>query len=183
MAAILVLHATVDGQAARIAERIAQVLARGGHEVEMLPVQARAALAALATSEAVVVGGSIRYGRYPRGLLQFVRENRDALDARPNAFFSVCLSAGGPGANPAAAWGYVEKFISDGGWQPGRIASFAGALLYTRYNPFIRLLMRLIVGMAGGETDTSRDYEYTDWEAVERFAAELDLQLRPARAA
>jgi menaquinone-dependent protoporphyrinogen oxidase len=30
--------------------------------------------------------------------------------------------------------------------------------------------MRLIVGHAGGDTDTSRDYEYTDWEAVTRFA-------------
>jgi menaquinone-dependent protoporphyrinogen oxidase len=31
--------------------------------------------------------------------------------------------------------------------------------------------MRLIVGYAGGDTDTTRDYEYTDWDAVERFAA------------
>jgi hypothetical protein len=28
----------------------------------------------------------------------------------------------------------------------------------------------MIVGLAGGDTDTTRDYEYTDWDAVERFA-------------
>ncbi|MFB6354044.1 MAG: protoporphyrinogen oxidase, partial [Halobacteriales archaeon] len=28
-----------------------------------------------------------------------------------------------------------------------------------------------IAADATGDTDTSRDYEYTDWDAVERFAA------------
>jgi menaquinone-dependent protoporphyrinogen IX oxidase len=28
----------------------------------------------------------------------------------------------------------------------------------------------VFVGLGGGNTDTSNDYEYTDWEAVERFA-------------
>jgi len=61
---------------------------------------------------------------------------------------------------------------------PGvQVTSFAGALLYRRYNPVIRLLMRFIVGAAGGETDTSRDYEYTDWKAVERLAADLAADL------
>ena len=31
-------------------------------------------------------------------------------------------------------------------------------------------MMRMIVGHAGGDTDITRDYEYTDWDAVERFA-------------
>lgn len=30
--------------------------------------------------------------------------------------------------------------------------------------------MRRIVAKEGGDVDTSRDYEYTDWRAVERFA-------------
>jgi menaquinone-dependent protoporphyrinogen oxidase len=50
---------------------------------------------------------------------------------------------------------------------------FAGALRYRSYNPFIRFMMRLIAGAAGGDIDTSRDYEYTDWLAVERFATEF----------
>ena len=38
-------------------------------------------------------------------------------------------------------------------------------------------MMRLIVGAAGGDTDTSRDYEYTDWQAVDRFAGALATQV------
>jgi menaquinone-dependent protoporphyrinogen oxidase len=33
--------------------------------------------------------------------------------------------------------------------------------------------MRRIASEAGEETETSRDYEYTDWEQVERYAARL----------
>jgi menaquinone-dependent protoporphyrinogen oxidase len=182
MASILVVYATVDGQAGRIGERIGAVLRRAGHVIDVRPV-ASTTIAHVAEAEGVIVGGAIRYGHYPKALEAFVRDNRDSIAARPNAFYSVCLSAGGPGAKPATALGYVDEFITRTGWQPGRIASFAGALLYTRYNPFIRFMMRIIVGMAGGETDASRDYEYTDWQAVERFAEEFADQLLPARAA
>jgi len=182
MASVLVIFASVDGQCARVAERIAAVILRAGHAARAIPF-GEVSPADLQASDAVIVGASIRYGHHSRGLESFVRDNRVALDARPNAFFSVSLSAGGPGAKPAEAWGYVDEFVTRTGWRPGRIASFGGALLYTRYNPFIRLMMRMIVRAAGGETDTSRDYEYTDWQAVERFAAEFELPLRPARAA
>jgi len=77
----------------------------------------------------------------------------------------------------------VEDFARTTGWQPGATASFAGALRYSLYNPLIRLLMRLIVGMAGGETDTSRDYEYTDWAAVERFARQIFARIATGAAA
>lgn len=31
------------------------------------------------------------------------------------------------------------------------------------------LIMKVIAKRRGGETDTSRDHEYTDWEALARF--------------
>jgi menaquinone-dependent protoporphyrinogen oxidase len=43
-------------------------------------------------------------------------------------------------------------------------------LLYTRYGVLKRWAMRRIVAKAGGDTDTSRDYEYTNWDEVVRFA-------------
>lgn len=48
--------------------------------------------------------------------------------------------------------------------------SFAGALQYREYNFPTRTLMRLLMRRGGHPTDTSRDYEYTDWVAVDRFA-------------
>ncbi|HEU0200451.1 MAG TPA: flavodoxin domain-containing protein, partial [Burkholderiaceae bacterium] len=86
---------------------------------------------------------------------------------------SVSLSAGGPGAKPEAARRYVRDFLRQVGWQPALTATFAGALPYSKYGTFKRWLVLLFVRLAGGETDASRDYEYTDWSAVDRFATDF----------
>jgi menaquinone-dependent protoporphyrinogen oxidase len=181
MSRILIPFASVDGQTARIAERIGAALTRAGHSATPMPTDAPGLARAFEEHDAVIVGGAIRYGHHSRYLEAAIREHFVAIATRPNAFFSVSLSAGGPGARPSAASGYVEEFVQRTGWQPLRIANFAGALRYTKYNALIRFMMRLIVGAAGGDTDTSRDYEYTDWQAVERFAADFAAQLEPVR--
>jgi menaquinone-dependent protoporphyrinogen oxidase len=40
--------------------------------------------------------------------------------------------------------------------------------------------MKTITRRRGGPTDTSQDYEYTDWDAVDRFAEDLAEALEPA---
>lgn len=126
----------------------------------------------------MILGASIHYGRHPRYLRALVRRHCAALASRPSAFFSVSLSAGEPGAQPEAAQRYLETFLHQAGWRPPQIATFAGALQYNRYGMFKRMLMRMIVGLAGGDTDTTRDYEYTDWDAVERFADDFAQRLK-----
>jgi menaquinone-dependent protoporphyrinogen oxidase len=53
----------------------------------------------------------------------------------------------------------------------------AGAVLYTQYPWLKKWMMKRIVGKAGGGTDTTRDYEYTDWNDLRRFANEFVGQL------
>lgn len=171
MARVLVLFSSFDGQTRRIATRVAEVLARAGHETVLSSVDAPGIAHEIEASGAVVLGAAIRYGHFAKSVQALVRDHKALLASRPNAFFSVCLTAGGPGAKHDVAAGYVDDLLDRTGWNPGDTAIFAGALLYRKYNPFIRLMMRLIVGHAGGDTDTSRDYEYTDWGAVERFGA------------
>ncbi len=60
---------------------------------------------------------------------------------------------------------------------PPQTATFAGALQYSKYGIFKKPVMRLIARMVGNDTDTTRDYEYTDWDAVERFADAFAQQL------
>lgn len=67
----------------------------------------------------------------------------------------------------------IDEFLELTGWQPGKIQAVAGALLYTKYNFFLRLLMKRIAKAAGGDTDTSRDHEYTDWKALDHFVEEF----------
>jgi menaquinone-dependent protoporphyrinogen oxidase len=125
-------------------------------------------------------------GRFQRELVAFARHNRDSLARLPNAFLPVSLAAA---RDSASAKGEVAKtlarFRAKTRWMPAMTLPVAGALPYTRYGFFTKLVMRLISRVAGGDTDTSRDYEYTDWSALSEFATRFDADLRilPARAA
>jgi menaquinone-dependent protoporphyrinogen oxidase len=180
MSRVLILFATIDGQTARIAGRMADLLRAKGHLVETRAARAADAADDAGSFDGVIVGGGIRYGKYAKYLAPTVERCVKPLDC-PTAFFSVCLSADGPGAKPMTAQGYIEEFLNDTGWQPSMVESFGGALLYQRYDAFTRFMMRMIVRFAGGETDASRDYEYTNWKAVERFARDFEVRLEVAR--
>lgn len=179
MSRILLLYATTEGQTKLIAERIAQGLRHRGHTVDALPADAAPGNVDPAAYDGVVVGASIHYGHHPAYLHKLVRRHRAALAARPCAFFSVSLSAGGPRPKPEAAQRYLDKFLRKTGWQPQLTASIAGAVKYSLYGPIKRRVMIVFVGLGGGETDTSRDYEYTDWDAVDRFAEAYAQRLQP----
>ena len=177
MATILILYATTEGQTARIAERMAQALRQHGHAVDVRRTVSGRTTLRLERYDAVIVGASIHYGRHPNHLRSLVRTHHGALESRPSAFFSVSLSAGGPGAKPDAAARYLSSFLRQTRWNPELTATFAGALQFSKYGAFKRLLMIVFVGLAGGDTDTSRDYEYTDWQGVDRFAEAFALRL------
>jgi len=92
------------------------------------------------------------------------------LNAVPSAFVSVCGAMSHPSLEAErAARGYRERFLGATGWQPTIARSFGGGLPYTHYRPW---MMKLISRRTGAPTDTSRDYDFTDWQAVARFAGQ-----------
>ena len=173
MSRILLIYASHEGQAAAIARRMGRAFAALDHVATVLPLGDAAIEGALADCDTVVIGAGVRYGSHGRGLERLVRRHLGAISSRRNAFFSVSMSAARPGDGQREAARYIEAFSNRTGWLPQRTAAFAGALPYTRYNLFLRFVMRRISRSVGGDMDTSRDYEYTDWAAVDRFASEL----------
>jgi menaquinone-dependent protoporphyrinogen oxidase len=125
-------------------------------------------------------------------MVTFAREHAAELNRMQAAFVSVTLSQAGVenmNATPeqrARASADVQKmlgrFYADTGWRPKYVKAVAGALLYRKYNFFVRFIMKWISEKAGGSTDTSRDHIYTDWAALERFLDEFgeSLKLRNA---
>jgi menaquinone-dependent protoporphyrinogen oxidase len=78
----------------------------------------------------------------------------------------------------------VRQFIEETGWQPARTAVFAGKLAWTQYDFFTRLVMKLITRRKGLiDQDTARDYDYTDYAAVRRFAEGFAAAVEQRRAA
>ena len=75
----------------------------------------------------------------------------------------------------------IDVFIQDTGWRPAHVLPVAGALAYSQYNFIIRFVMKRIARKAGAPTDTSRDYEFTDWSTLDRFITDVALAAAPSR--
>ncbi len=170
MANIGILYASRHGHTGKIAERIAAVLRTNGHVVELrlCPRRGDAGLD-LARLDALILGSSVHGGRHHAEIERFIREHRESLVLLDTGFFSVGLALASPKGRPTAQ-ACCDKLWAATGWRPDRVELFAGSLPYTRYGRFTRWLMKRIVKKMGGDTDTSRDYEYTDWTAVGAFA-------------
>ena len=171
MTHILIAYATMEGHTAVIAERLGATLAERGHDVRLEHVGKQPVVIPTDT-DAVIVAGSIHAGKHLPELSAFVRQNRDRLTDLPSALVTVCLSAveDTPEAT-AETNSYVQQFISGTGWQPVQTIAFAGCLAWTQYDFFTRLIMKLITRQHGvSDQDTSRDYDYTDYDAVRQFA-------------
>ena len=174
MAKVLIVYATKEGQTEKIAQCMADTLRAQGHEAELLDVDHSTDTFDLTWFQAIIVGGPIHAGGYPRSIVRFVRTYKNALERLPSAFFSVGLAvASRTSDGRAQTLEVVERFVKRTGWRPKRVELIAGALPYSKYNLLIRFIMRRITAKEGGDTDTSRDYEYTDWAAVSRFAEEI----------
>jgi len=179
MARIVVVFGTTDGQTAKIARHVAEVLRSEQHTVDLFDTRAQISSRPFAGVDGAVLAGSVRMGKFQSHFVAFAREHRKILSRLPTAFLAVSLSAARDSA-PARdeVTKTIARFVRQTGFEPGTVLSVAGALLYTKYGFFTRLAMRLISKRAGGDTDTSRDYEYTNWSAVSDFARRFACRLR-----
>jgi menaquinone-dependent protoporphyrinogen oxidase len=187
MKAVGILYATREGHTRRIAERVAEDFRSRGFETEVKNLADPDGKVVLGEYSAVILAASVHAGRHEPEAIEFVKKHHEELECIPTAFLTVTLSeAGVERANAteeerarfaADVHKVTELFFQETGWHPKHVKPVAGALLYTRYNFFIRFIMKRIARKAGAETDTSRDYEYTDWVALDRFVDELAKEI------
>ncbi|QIW15308.1 protoporphyrinogen oxidase [Pasteurellaceae bacterium RH1A] len=173
----LILYLSRDGQTAKIAQRLSQQI---DHETEVLSLREQAVDFGqkLASADQIVIGASIRYGHFDPILEAFIKQYHEVLNSKPSAFFSVNLTARKANRNTPQTNVYTRKLLARIAWKPDLVEVIAGALFYPRYSFFDRFMIRFIMKITGGETDTSKEVEYTDWEQVARFATRLN-DLRP----
>lgn len=178
MSRIALLYGTTEGQTATVSERMADVFRDAGHEPTLIHAEHLPAGFTLGAYDAAVIGASIHGGKHQRYVARFVRDHADALNAMPSAFYSVSLTAAeGTRESWETARGMLQEFLVETGWEPDATAVVPGALRYSRYGTLKRFVMKRIAKRAGGGTDTSRDYEYTDWDEVEGFATDFAASL------
>jgi menaquinone-dependent protoporphyrinogen oxidase len=178
-----VFFATREGQTAKIAEHIAIDLRAHGIDVDVLNVRHGTARIDWTAYALGFVAASVHAEHHEREMIRFVRSYRDRLEQLGAIFISVTMSEAGA-EDPAAtaerrqqgaadAQRMIDVFIKETGWKPERCLPVAGALMYTRYNFLVRFVMKRISRKQGGPTDTSRDYEFTDWHGLDRFVEDV----------
>lgn len=169
---ILIVYGTTEGQTRKIARFMEDLLQEEGHQVAI--ADASEDPPTPNGYQAVLVGSSIHMHKYHPSVVNYVLEHVDELSSMPSAFFSVCMAVASElEEEHAEAHTIAETFLDKTCWNADGTAHIAGALKYTKYDYFKRLIMRMIAKKQGGSTDTSTDHEYTDWEAVRRFALDF----------
>ncbi len=180
MQRLLLVYATTDGQTAKIMRFLDAELRSLGASVTLAEAEGAHAPGDPGVYDGIIVAGSIHVGGFQRRLVRWVRQHRREIAARPHIFLAVCLGVlqQDPSVHRELER-ILARFVRDTGWSPRAMRSVAGALIYSRYGFFRRWAMRRIARKAGGDTDVSRDYEYTDWEELRRLARNFLASLHP----
>ena len=171
MSNTLIIYSSTDGHTKSICERIINFSDKK-NKVKIVSLN-EAANYNLSEFNKIIIGASIRYGTHSKELYKFIELNKNILDTKDSIFFSVNVVArklekNSPDTNP-----YIKKFLKISKWRPKKIGVFAGKVDYPKYGFLDKYIIKLIMFITKGPTDTSKSYEFTDWSKVYDFAREL----------
>jgi len=171
MASILIIYSTTDGHTRSICERLQRRIAVD-HDVTLVAMADNAGID-IGPFDKIVIGASIRYGKHQQEVFDFIARNRESLESKSNAFFSVNVVARKPEKNSPETNPYLQKFLRKIDWRPRNLAVFAGKIDYPRYGFVDKQMIRLIMWMTRGPTDPTLTVEFTDWDKVDEFARHI----------
>ena len=169
---MLIVYGTTEGHTRDLAEFVARCLRNQGYHAHA--VEAGKQRVGGDRFDAVIVAASLHVGHFQPAVVEFVRASRDLLCRKPAAFISVSLSAAGE--NPADWQGLEEcvaRFEHETLWTPTAVHHAAGAIRYSRYDFFRRMLIQHIARKHGKPSVTSRDYDLTDYHALKSFVLDF----------
>ncbi|MCX7341635.1 MAG: protoporphyrinogen oxidase [Hyphomicrobiales bacterium] len=170
---ILILFGSTEGQTRKIAMFVRDRLEGAGHKVRLLEASVDIDVD-VAMFDRVIIAASLHAGDYQPAVVAFATAHHALLNRMDAAFLSVSLSAAGKDKEDVDGLAScVTRFAADTGWHPARIEHVAGAFRFTRYDLMKRWALRYIAWKKGQSTDTSRDHELTDWDALAQFAVAI----------
>jgi menaquinone-dependent protoporphyrinogen oxidase len=164
---VLIVFASSHDQTAKIAQAIGSRLRERGAAVDVFDVHE--APPAPDDYDVVGLGSHVRHGKHDPAIHRYIDRHLSSLQARQSFFFSVSLTASDKPYLPDPG-GYIYGTTYVTAWKADTAVAFGGALPYRRYNPILRLLMKLRSSRHGHPIDTTRDHVFTDWVNVRLFA-------------
>ncbi|ATF09391.1 menaquinone-dependent protoporphyrinogen IX dehydrogenase [Candidatus Enterovibrio altilux] len=168
MKKILLLHSSREGQTVKILRYIEHELAKT-HQCEFINLHSMPEIN-FTLYDAIMIGSSIHYGHLNKKLYKFIKNNLSALNKSQAAFFCVNLTARKLEKDTPETNFYMKKFLSLSPWKPKLLDVFAGALYYPRYRFVDQVMIQFIMKITGGETDRTKEVEYTNWDRVKQLS-------------
>tara|TARA_B100001029_G_scaffold547_1_gene373 strand:+ start:151 stop:675 length:525 start_codon:yes stop_codon:yes gene_type:complete len=172
MSSSLIIYSSTDGHTKTICKSITNFLNDG--KLAKITSLEEATNIDLTEFNKIIIGASIRYGKHSKQLYKFIKLNKNILDQKQSIFFSVNVVARKPEKNTADTNPYIKKFLKISKWKPKKIGVFAGKVDYPNYGFFDKYVIKLIMFITDGPTDTSMSYEFTNWQKVKEFSEEID---------
>ena len=167
----LIIYSSTDGHTKIICERIKNFL-NDGDQVKLVSLD-EAKILNLSNFNQIIIGASIRYGKHSKDLYKFIELNKIVLEQKQGVFFSVNVVARKPEKSTADTNPYIKKFLRISKWTPKKLKVFAGKVDYPNYSFIDKYIIKFIMLITNGPTDTSKSYEFTEWSRVDDFAREL----------
>ena len=171
MYSTLIIYSSTDGHTRTICERILNFL-NSSNEIKIMSLD-EVTKFDLSRFNRIIIGASIRYGNHSKELYKFITLNKNVLDQKQSIFFSVNVVARRSEKNTPETNPYIKKFLKISNWKPKKIGVFAGRVDYPNYGFLDKYVIKFIMFLTNGPTDTSQTYEFTDWSKVDEFAKEL----------
>ena len=122
----------------------------------------------------IIIGASVKYGDHNKKIYNFVKNNKILLKRKKTVFFSVNATARKSEKNTPNTNPYIIKFLKKTNWKPDHIGVFAGKIDFPNYNFLEKYIIKFIMWITNGPTDTTKIYEFTDWDAVKKFSREIN---------
>ena len=165
----LILYSTTDGQTLKICERIKTKVSS---EIDIVSLDNIKSIN-LDLYDLVILGASIRYGKHKLEVSNFVLNNKEVLESKKTAFFSVNAVARKDNKNTPESNPYILKFLKQTNWKPNYVEVFAGKINYPKYNLIDKYIIKFIMWITKGPTNIKNVYEFTDWAKVDHFASKF----------
>ena len=165
----LILYSTTDCQTLKICERIKTIVSS---EIDIVSIDNIKSIK-LDLYDLIILGASIRYGKHKLEVSNFVLNNKEVLESKKTAFFSVNAVARKENKNTPESNPYILKFLKQTNWKPDYVEVFAGKINYPKYNLIDKYIIRFIMWITKGPTNIKNVYEFTDWAKVDHFASKF----------
>ena len=177
----LIIYGTRYGTAAEIAEEIGKVIENEGIEVDLIDSRGIKNYD-IFSYDMVIVGSGIKIGKWTKGSLKFLENNKSTLSDKKVALFVTC---GAANMEETIAEGQ-EKYLDEVALKYLSNKPVATGLFGSIYDPnanqglMYKLATKFIIkkGLDKQGIDTSKRLDYRDWDKIRAWARDLANMLK-----